>query len=175
MKEQGKVPVTLEEFDSRWGQGPEADQEVFFPEMTVDELIRFYEKRFPEYTRWVQSEPGADEALQKIRAAGKRIGVASNSPTAIVEDLLKQAGLRSYVDVVIGTDQVRESKPAPDLLFKAMELLRVNNDEVCYVGDSIYDARAAEGAGIFFVGYKREGDLSVKSFEEFLTEELENR
>lgn len=167
MQEQGKVPVSLEEFDARWGQGPEADRDVFFPEWTVEQLIRFYEKRFPQYTQWTRSEPGSEDALKLIHAAGKKIGVASNSPTAIVQDLLKHARLSSYADVVIGTDQVRESKPAPDLLLKALDLLGLRKDEVCYVGDSIYDAKAAEAAAIYFVGYKREGDISVNDFEQF--------
>src|SRR5687767_6874743 len=161
MREQGNVPVTLQEFDSRWGQGPEADREAFFPEWTVEEVIAFYEKRFPEYTKHTRAEPGIEEALRRIKHAGKKIGVASNSPTKIVEDLLKQAHIDSYIDVVVGTDQVRESKPAPDLLLKTLELLGLRKEEVFYVGDSMYDAEAAKSAGIYFVGYKRPGDISI--------------
>jgi HAD superfamily hydrolase (TIGR01509 family) len=168
MKEQGQTPVTLEEFDARWGQGPEADREAFFPEWTLQEVIAFYEKRFPDYTRWARSEPGSESFLKQLRGANKQIAVASNSPTAIVQDLLNNAGLLHYADALIGADQVRESKPAPDLILKALESLGIKKKEACYIGDSVYDARAAEAAEIFFVGYKREGDLSVTGFQDLI-------
>jgi phosphoglycolate phosphatase len=133
----------------------------------LQQLNSFYEKRFPDYTHYSRSEPGSDLFLKQLRRSGKKIAVASNSPTLIVQDLLKHAGLVEFSDLLLGADQVRESKPAPDLLLKALEILSLEKSEVCYVGDSIYDAKAAESAGIFFVGYKRPGDLSVQSFEEF--------
>jgi HAD superfamily hydrolase (TIGR01549 family) len=168
MREQGKTPVTLEEFHTRWGQGPEADREVFFPEWTVEEVIAFYERRFPQYTRWTEPEEGSDIALQRLQSLQKKIGVASNSPTAIVEDLLTKANLRPFVDVIVGADQVHESKPAPDLLMKTLEFLKLTTIDVCYVGDSIYDAKAAEAAGVYFIGYKRPGDITVQDFAEFI-------
>ena len=168
MREQGKTPVTLEEFNACWGQGPEADRESFFPEWSLTELISFYEKRFPDYTRWSRKEPGSELLLEHLRMAQKKIAVASNSPTAIVRDLLNHAGLEKYPHTLIGADQVAESKPAPDLLFKALEVLSVNREEACYVGDSIYDAKAAEAAGILFVGYKRPGQISVENMTELL-------
>ena len=168
MTEQGKTPVTLEEFDERWGQGVEADRDIFFPEWTLDELGAFYERRFPQYTRWARTESGSELLLQRLKNAGKKIAVASNSPTAIVRDLLDNAGLLQYPDAIIGAEQVKESKPAPDLLFKSLEVLALKKSDVCYIGDSIYDAKAAEAAGIFFVGFKREGDISVAGCDEIL-------
>jgi HAD superfamily hydrolase (TIGR01509 family) len=168
MREQGKTPVTLAEFDARWGQGPEADREAFFPEWSVAQVIAFYEKRFSDYTRWSRSEPGSELLLKHLQQSQKRIAVASNSPTAIVRDLLKNAGLEKYPDALIGADQVAESKPAPDLLFKALEVLSIDPEDACYVGDSIYDAKAAEAAGILFVGYKRPGDITVQNMTELM-------
>jgi HAD superfamily hydrolase (TIGR01509 family) len=168
MKEQGKPAISLEEFHKRWGQGPEEDREAFFPEWTIEQVIAFYVERFHRYTNRAGAEKGSGILLQQIRGMGKKIVVASNSPTAIALDLLKNAGLEMFPHLVIGADQVKNPKPAPDLLLKALDLLSISKDQVVYVGDSIYDARAAQTAGIFFVGYKRPGDLSVKDFEQFM-------
>ena len=169
MHDQKKRPVTLAEFDALWGQGPEADSEAFFPEWSLTDLMAYYEKRFPDYTRWSRKEPGSDLLLKHLRQSQKMIAVASNSPTAIVRDLLIHAGLEKYPDALIGADQVAQSKPAPDMLFKALEVLSINREEACYVGDSIYDAKAAEAAGILFVGFKRPGQVSVQNMTELLT------
>lgn len=166
MREQGKIPVSLEEFDRRWGQGPEEDQEVFFPEWSLEEVMAFYEQRFGEYIRWAKQEPGSDRILKHLQSRDVKIAIASNSPTAVVNELLKHGGLESYPNAVIGADQVRQSKPAPDLLLRAIDVLHLTRQEVCYVGDSIYDVQAAEAAGILFVGYKRAGQIRVNDFQE---------
>jgi HAD superfamily hydrolase (TIGR01509 family) len=168
MLEQGKIPVSLKEFDNRWGQGPEEDREVFFPEWSLEQLMAFYEQRFGDFIRWAKQEPGSDRILNHLQSRAKKVAIASNSPTEVVKDLLKHAGLENYPNAVIGADQVKQSKPAPDLLLKALEVLRLTKQEVCYIGDSIYDVQAAEAAGIFFVGYKRAGQISVQNFEELV-------
>ena len=166
MREQGKTPVTAEEFHSRWGQGIEADRDAFFPEWTMEQLTRFYEQRFPGYTGFTRCEPGADLLLKRLRQSNRKIAIASNSPTLVIEDLLRSAGLIEYPHLIVGADQVKEAKPAPDMLYKALEGLCLRIEEACYVGDSIFDSSAADAAGMFFVGYKRPGMVSVQNLDE---------
>jgi HAD superfamily hydrolase (TIGR01509 family) len=166
LRKQGKSPISRTEFDSRWGQGPEADREAFFPEWSLPDLVAFYNDQFPKYLSFPKQEPVSVELFTFLRSEDKRVGIASNSPTKVVRDLLAQASLDSLPDIIVGVDQVREGKPAPDLLLKAVDLFHLDRGEVCYVGDSRFDAEAAEAAGIFFIGYKRPGDLSVKSLDE---------
>jgi HAD superfamily hydrolase (TIGR01509 family) len=164
--EQGKKTLSQREFDRTWGQAPDADREELFPEWSLKELMDRYDQRFPSYTRWSKPEPGSREFLQELRASKKKVAVASNSPTFVVELLLKHAGVRAFVDVTIGVDQVEKGKPEPDMLLKALHNLHLERNEVCYVGDSIFDEQAAGAAGIFFVGYKRTGDISVQNFQD---------
>lgn len=167
LTESGKQPLTPQEFHKTWGQGPEADRKEFLSDWTLQDLVALYDRRFPEYTKWAKPESGSKNCLIKLSSLQKKLGVASNSPTGVVRALLTAAGLNSIPQVVIGSDQVAEEKPAPDLLLKALQMLEMNRDDICYVGDSIFDEQAARAAGIFFVGYKRPGDISVQSFEEF--------
>ena len=166
--EDGKRPLTQGEFHKTWGQGPEADRQEFLSHWSLKDLIAVYDRRFPDYTKWAKPIEGSKECLLKLRSLKKRIGVASNSPTGVVHALLKASGLYDFPDVVIGSDQVVNEKPAPDLLFKAVELLKLNREDACYIGDSIFDEQAAAAAGMFFVGYKRKGNVSVQNFEELI-------
>ena len=158
----GAPPLTLEEFQSTWGQDVEADRRRFFPDWTVERLTRHYEERFPEYMEHVEVEPEADRILCQLRREGKLIAVATNSPTLIATTLLGHAGLASRLDRIVGVDQVAKGKPEPDLLERIRKDLGVAAEETCYVGDSEFDARAARAAGIFFVGYQREGDERIE-------------
>ena len=166
LTEQGKRALSKLEFDQTWGQAPDADREELFPEWSLQDLMDCYDRRFPDYVKWSKPEPGSVEFLQKLRLSQKKVAVASNSPTVVVELLLQNAGARDFVDLAIGVDQVEKGKPEPDLLLKALQRLKLDRKKVCYVGDSVFDEQAAKAAGIFFVGYKRPGDISVQSFEQ---------
>jgi len=166
LTEQEKRPLSKQEFDKTWGQAPDVDRENLFPEWSLQELMDHYDQRFPAYVRWSRAEPGSRAFLQKIRTLGKKTAVASNSPTVVVDLLLGCAGLQDLVDFAIGVDQVENGKPEPDLLLKALECLQLKRTQVCYIGDSIFDEQAAKASGIFFVGYNRTGDISVRNFEE---------
>lgn len=162
----GKRPLSREEFAGCWGQDVEADRSRFFPEWTVERLIDHYTREFPRYADWIQPMPGAREVLAQLDRDGRRIAVASNSPMAMVERLLELASLRPHVDWAAGVDLVANGKPEPDLIEHVLRESGLGREEACYVGDSDYDARAARAAGVFFIGYRREGDRRIESLRE---------
>ena len=164
----GRRELTSEEFAACWGQDVEADRRRFFPDWTTEELIGHYTREFPRYAEWIRAEPGAAETLRILKKFGKRLAVASNSPTAMVERLLQQNALRGYFDVAAGVDLVANGKPEPDLIEYVLEEAGVRRDDACFVGDSDYDARAARAAGVLFIGYKRPGDLRIDSLVELV-------
>ncbi len=162
---QGKT-LSREEFDASWGQGPEVDQRMFFPDWSVAEVLKFYEKRFPAHARAAKAEPGIAELLRVLTEAGRKIAVASNSPTAIIQSLLQATGLDSLAPTTVGVEEVNVAKPAPDLILAALKKLNAGTADACYIGDSIYDEEAARAAGVLFIGYKRPGDISIRHFDE---------
>jgi HAD superfamily hydrolase (TIGR01549 family) len=165
---QNRPEISEPEFHDTWGQGIEADQEAFFPDWGIEQIIDFYNTHFRNFSQYVQHEPNALMTLSGLKAAGKRIGVASNSPAEIVRELLSQASMISYVDSYVGADEVKSSKPAPDLLFRAVEKLSIPISQACYIGDSTFDEEAARAAEIFFIGYKREGQIIINSLSDLL-------
>jgi len=165
----GHRPLTREEFESTWGQDVEADRRRFFPDWTVERLTRYYEERFPEYMKHVEVEPGSAEVLDNLRLEGKLLAVATNSPMQIATKLLENAALASRFDRIAGVDLVEKGKPEPDLLVHIGKDLNVSAEEMCYVGDSEFDAAAARAAGVFFIGYRREGDARVERLGDLLT------
>ena len=55
-----------------------------------------------------------------------------------------------FFDVIVGGDDVKNPKPHPEALIKAVSSLGAAKKDVLYIGDSIIDARTAERAGIDF-------------------------
>jgi len=166
LEQQGKRPLTEAEFDATWGQGPEEDQQMFFPDKPIADVLRYYVQNFSRHLHLLKIEPSALPALQKLRENGKKLGVASNSPTGIVEQLLRYAKLYQYFDVLVGVEQVARAKPEPDMIFELCKRLDVSIKDACYVGDSIYDENAAKAAQIYFVGFKRSGMKTIQDLGE---------
>jgi phosphoglycolate phosphatase-like HAD superfamily hydrolase len=166
----GSAPITEPEFRETWGQGIEADQEKFFPTWDLAEIVSLYDRSFQRHSSHVRSEPGGLQALSGLKNRGKSLAVASNSPATIIRILLDASGLSQFIDAIAGADEVAASKPAPDLIFRVLEKLESTPQSACYIGDSIFDEEAARAAGIFFIGYQRPGDLTIRSLTELISE-----
>jgi phosphoglycolate phosphatase len=92
--------------------------------------------------------PGAAEALHALKQSGLKLAVCSNKPRAYTKALLESLGIAPLFDAVLGPEDVKRPKPAPDMLLAALERLKVHADEALYVGDMTVDITTARGAGV---------------------------
>ncbi len=130
---------------------------------------------------WSGTAGDTREALARLRAAGLRLGVVSNSDGRVAE-ALEAAGLREYFDVVVDSTLAGVEKPDPAIFRAALEVLEVPPAEALYVGD-LYevDVVGANAAGIPAVlllppGAPRpEGCATVGSLEELADDLLKER
>lgn len=83
---------------------------------------------------WCGIAADARDALDRLRAAGLRLGVVSNSDGR-VEEALTAAGLRDYFEVVVDSTHAGVEKPDPTIFRAALEALGVAPAEALYVGD----------------------------------------
>lgn len=78
-----------------------------------------------------------------------KIGLASGSASKLVELKLKNAGIYDYFSVIIGGDDVKKGKPAPDVYLLAAEKLKMNPKECLALEDTQFGVEAAKAAGLF--------------------------
>jgi putative hydrolase of the HAD superfamily len=97
---------------------------------------------------WSGIAADTHDALARLRAAGIRLGVVSNSDGR-VEEALAAAGLLGYFDVIVDSALAGVEKPDPAIFRPALEALGVPPEEALYVGD-LYevDVVGAQAAGI---------------------------
>jgi HAD superfamily hydrolase (TIGR01549 family) len=97
---------------------------------------------------WSGIAADTHDALGRLRAAGLRLGVVSNSDGRVAE-ALAAAGLLGYFDVIVDSALAGVEKPDPAIFRPALEALGVPPDEALYVGD-LYevDVVGAQAAGI---------------------------
>ncbi|MCC8043799.1 MAG: HAD-IA family hydrolase [Oscillospiraceae bacterium] len=94
--------------------------------------------------------PTAEETLRKLKNAGFIIGICTTKFNRRIKSILELNGCSELVDVIVGGDDVPNSKPAPDGLLYTLERTGVSLGEMLYVGDSYVDAQAAMAAGVDF-------------------------
>lgn len=91
---------------------------------------------------------GVREILEYLKEKGIAIGLASSTRLAVVEAELKDAGLYEYFKVVMGGDQLKRSKPEPDIYLMTCEKMGITPCSAYAIEDSYNGIRAAFGAGM---------------------------
>lgn len=91
---------------------------------------------------------GVKDLLEFLKEQEYRIGLASSTRIQIVKDELKEAGLLSFFDELVGGDMVSQSKPHPEIYLKACEKLKVEPAQTLAIEDSFNGVRSASAAGI---------------------------
>jgi putative hydrolase of the HAD superfamily len=130
---------------------------------------------------WSGIADDAHDALRRLRDAGLRLGVVSNSDGR-VDEALEAAGLRGYFDVVVDSALAGVEKPDPAIFRPALEALGVPPAAALYVGD-LYevDVLGARAAGLDAVlllppgAPPRVGCVSVRSLGALADDLLKER
>lgn len=109
------------------------------------ELIAYYEANIAVHSRLF---PGGEAMLDGLAARGVKVAVVTNKLESLAIRLLGELGLASRFYTIIGGDTLGpgRAKPARDLLDEM--IARAGGGSAAYVGDTTYDTRAAEAAGL---------------------------
>jgi HAD superfamily hydrolase (TIGR01549 family) len=93
--------------------------------------------------------PGAHDLLVAIKERGHRLVLASSGQERHVDVFLDKLNARDIADAWTTSDDVENSKPAPDLLQVALKKVGASPDAPSVVvGDSVWDVKAANKVGM---------------------------
>ncbi len=101
-------------------------------------------------TGGVEPVEGAEATFRWLKRRGVRVALNTGFDREITSLLISSLGWeREVVDVVVCGDDVRRGRPAPDLIFCAMEAAGVSDArQVMNVGDTVLDLQAGQNAGV---------------------------
>ena len=99
--------------------------------------------------------PGIDAVLQGMVRQGIHLPVVTQKERAFqiegtaagVSVELEELGLTSLFPVVVGIDDVQETKPHPVGILMALERIGVQPEHALMIGDTVTDIEAAKAAG----------------------------
>jgi len=116
---------------------------------------------------------GAGACLSWLRERGIALAVNSGFPRRIADLLLSRAGLAGLFSAVITGEDVPQGRPAPYLIFRAMERTGATDVRaVITVGDTPLDVQAGRNAGAGQVVAVPTGAYSSEELREYAPDHI---
>jgi HAD superfamily hydrolase (TIGR01509 family) len=150
--------VPLEDVRAQIGKGGDQLMPVFVPSDELERIGERLEQHRSElfkrrYLLGLQPFAAVRELIERARAAGLSVALASSAKADEVETYKRIARIEDLVAEETTSDDVERSKPHPDVFQAALEQLgEVHPADAIAVGDTPYDAEAAGKAGLAIIG-----------------------
>ncbi len=123
--------------------------ETRFKEFDFPAISRAKEERYQEmYRPHLKLLPGLHEFLDHSKTKGIRMAIGSAAPLFNIDFVLDNLDIRHYFQVVVGGEDVVESKPHPEVYLKAAKLLNIDPSRCIVFEDAPKGVEAATNAGM---------------------------
>ncbi len=116
-------------------------------EFTQEHIVWFQEY----YTRYHDKELRLYEGIQTLldKAKGRyQLSLATNAYRQSALQTLSWVNITHYFEIIRCADDVKVSKPHPDMILDILTHFEVAPDEAIMIGDSLKDKEAASRAGV---------------------------
>ena len=146
---------------------------------SVEELIKFHRdyffKRLPEVK--VPLVPHVKDVLEKFKNEGKHLSLASSSGRKLIDIFTQQTNIAHYFEVIMSGDDVKYSKPNPEIFLKVAQWYGLPATQFTVIEDSANGVKAAKSANMQCVGFQNplsggqdlsQADLLIHSMQELL-------
>lgn len=159
---------------------PLVDSFMEFYKMTKEEAERAtwkYRERFSVKGKYENEiYEGIPELLRDLKAAGKRLAIASSKPTVYVKDILEYFEIKEYFDVIVGSELDGRRNAKEEVVEEAIRQLYECGspapEQTVMIGDRKFDIDGAKAHGLHSVGcaygYAPEGELERAGAEKIV-------
>lgn len=105
------------------------------------------------------------ELFKFIKSMQIKIACCSNSIRTTCYKMLTKIGIIEYFDLIVSNEDVKNSKPHPEMYWKAMSILGINPEDTLIIEDSPIGLKAAERSGAEICRVKNTADLTLKKIK----------
>lgn len=96
--------------------------------------------------------PDTVSTLTTLKERGLMVGIISTKYRFRFMDVMNKHFSTDFFNVLIGNEDIKQSKPHPESIYQALDKLHIYPNEMIYVGDSIVDGETAQNAAVPFIG-----------------------
>jgi 2-haloacid dehalogenase len=93
----------------------------------------------------IRTFPEVPDALERMRAGGRRLAIVSNGRPDSLDTLARNAGVREMFAAIVSVHPLRVFKPSPRVYANALAELGVERDRLLFVSSNGWDVAGAAG------------------------------
>jgi beta-phosphoglucomutase len=108
-------------------------------------------------------------ALSNLKKRGYKMAACSNSIRKTIEIFFERAAINNYFEFYLSNQDVKESKPNPEMYLEAMKRLGVSPDECLILEDNENGIKAARASGAHLLIVHSVQDVNL----EFITNRID--
>ena len=105
------------------------------------------------------------ELMDSLVESGYKISVCSNSIRKTVLTVLSKLGIMEYMDLIISNEDVKNSKPHPEMYWKGISMMSVLPEETLIVEDSPYGLLAASRSKSHILRVKNPHEVNITNIQ----------
>lgn len=121
----------------------------------TDELVDMQLKENINYLHKYDLKPidGVYKLIKDLKEHDIPLGVASSSPMAFIDEVLNLFDLKKYFDKIVSGENIKFSKPNPDIFLLTARGLDIDSKCCAVIEDSTNGVLASKAAGMKCIGY----------------------
>ncbi|MGF1343403.1 HAD family hydrolase [Streptomyces flavovirens] len=131
----------------------------------VERIGAAHKTLYATYFDRLDAFEGAGDLLRALAGRGRRIVLATSASGGELDALRAAVDADDVIAGTASSDDVSEGKPAPEPVENALDIAGCSAAEAVFVGDSVWDMRAATRAGVPAVAVLS-GGISRSDLEE---------
>lgn len=130
----------------------------------ADEFVKAYKEYYKTVAlKKTALTKDAKEAVEKAYEFA-RLGVVTTKTSLYTKEILAHFGILHLFETIVGREDVKNTKPHPEPVLKALAAIDADNQNAWMIGDTVLDMSAGAAAGIkcagVLCGYGKEEDLA---------------
>lgn len=169
-KDMGFSPMTRQIHQQTWGKPLQDIITTRIPGINPQRFMQQIEEKMPEYIKEGKLDSVSKEildVLHSLKKAEKQLAIVTSRSLVEVKHLLHETHpLTNLLDAFYHRDNLEYLKPDPRVFDKVIRDFSVQPQDCVYVGDSVSDAKAANGANIHFIGVMESGIREKSDFSD---------
>jgi HAD superfamily hydrolase (TIGR01509 family) len=103
-----------------------------------------------------------------------KLAIASSNFRSVIDVVMEITGLRPHFNVIVGYEDIRFTKPDPEIYFTAAKRLGLRPSQCCVIEDAALGVQAAKMAGMTCIGLTssltpeqlKQADFIARNFDE---------
>lgn len=155
------LSMSPEEYERFAGLSNQMMLDGIFPELDKNSSSHIAVAKEHYYLRFLDTvslNDGAFNCLEALDSAGMRISIVTNAHRNSTLQILNKLSVFSFIEEVVCSDDVSNSKPHPEPYVTALRKLNLLPEQAFAVEDSDTGRISAEAAGLKIVMYGSQGN-----------------